>query len=876
MKNQAARRVLPMDMDTPASFSGASGRHKSALSPGMPSVVIGIGHFGHEVLAALNLAGTTRLHVTDHVGLWAGPDGWSQEWTDEPALDTWPAAAAWWQEHGDAGAQPLQTAILEALKRSGMDLGTLTIYLIAHINDPFGRELWMQVLSAARAAYVPFSDHLFTLILATDSPSFPLLTPLEARSILGSLDVLAAELLKSADEHESPGRVGWCYLLDTLDIHGSPLKAWQGEPAAKGAETEIRDSSTLQAHMVAEFIALLSPGLDKSQAYQRTSLASLSRDLRNRAPAAWVSSFAAGSLVLPIPLITERARDDLAHRLLTNFIIRRDMPGDLPAAQKLRTRWLAECTLDPRALRSRISRDQGGQPLIFPVEPPGVKQVPDERLVDHLLNWDTLLWGRWSHREGPPGQMARNADGLLVEADGWLTHKLEELLQHEVGGARLGALFIREAELGLEEERQKPDSPTPAEKHWLSALLARLRPTPPDPTMMPDLEAKRRELESALCHRLNRRAVWMRASLSGAALVSFAWAVYLVLSQAFDWNGLAARWVDSSFSQPLDLALLVGLCWTLATFAGWLRWHRSESIIHRATDRMITAIRLKYGALMERALRAERERVYAGLQAALVAWTGVVKSQRATLDEAVATLTDRLSCELDPAPLLTEQSLVALPDWLSLAPRVESAADRGLAERFLNMPARSNWRVESGTELAAALQQFADTELAAWRAGLNLESWATQPGNPGLLSKILEGLRPHFRPAWPLSRRERAGIVARLPRASTPSSQNGATTLSLSVDFVGLPASAQSRSGLERAEDTFSTGEFGRLAFIPTLHALELERLHTWEGLKTAAALGDGDAVKEDKMAPQGETATSPKEAPKLEDQPTAIEGVMS
>ena len=865
MKKQTVRRIRQPDMDKAASFSSATGRHESILSPGMPSVVIGIGYFGREVLAALDLAGTTRPYVADHVGLWAGPDGWRQEWTGEPALDSWPAAAAWWQTHGDTGGKTLQTAILEALNSSGMNLGTLDIYLVAHINDPFGRELWMQVLSAVRAAYVPFSDHLFTLILATDSPSFPLLTPLEARSILDNLDSLAAELLKSTNERELPGRVGWCYLVDTLDIHGSPLKAWQGGPAAKRTDTKIRDSATLQAHTVAEFIALLSAGLGRNQAYQRTSLASLSRDLRNRAPAAWVSSFAAGSLVLPIPLIAERACDDLAHRLLASFIIGGDMPGDLPAAQKLRTRWLAECTLDPCALRSRISRDQGGQPLVFPTEPPSVKQIPDERLVDHLLNWDTLLWGRWSHRDGAPAQMTRNADGLLAEADGWLTREMEELLQHEVGGARLGTLFVREAELGLEEERQKPDSPTPAEKHWLSALLARLRPAPPDPTMMPDLDAKRRKLETALCRRLNRRAVWVRASLSGATLVSFAWAAYLAISQAIDWNGLTARWVDPSYSQPLDLAILVGLCWILASLAGWLHWHRSESAIHRATDRMITAIRRKYRALMERALRVERERVYAQLQAALSEWTGAVKRRRATLDEAVATLKDRLSCELDPAPLLTEQSLVALPDWPSLAPHAEPAADRGLAERFLNVPGRPHWRTELGTELAAALQRFTSSELSAWFAGLNLGSWAEQPGNPGPMSVLLDDLRSHLRPAWPLSRQERAGIVARLPRSSAPGRQRTAITLSLALDYVGLPAGVKRQSGreleLKRGEDAFSTGKFGRLAFISTLHALELERLHAWEGLRTAATLGNGDSAAEDELVHQVEIETSSEES---------------
>jgi len=824
---------------------GASTRQpEAAVHPCAPAIVIGLGKFGRQVLAGLHLAAGARTGLPRPLGLWAGPAGWSLEWTGE--VTDWPDPSTWWQTHAGSGAAVLQDTILRVLGAAELRPATLDIYLVAHLHEPFARELWPPVLTVARAASPPFADYVFTLILATDSSAFPYLPPAEARAVLASLDTLADELIAATDPRELPGRVGWCYLLDTLDTHGHPLK-----PLRDGQDN---DPSAIQSHMVAEFIALLCAGLRQTPAYCRTSLADLRHDFRDRASAAWVSTFAAGSVVLPIPAIVGRARDTLAQRLLADHILGPDMPGDLPAARRLRTRWLEECPISASDQRNRIGRGRSGEPLTFSFEPPKVNAIPDDGLVNHLLNWDMLLWQRWHRPDAPATQMARNADALITEINAWLAGELNRLLQVECGGVRVAALFVSAAEQALEEEYHKPELPEPAEEHWLSALLAALRPHPPDPTALPDLEADRRRLQAALQRRLNRRAVWVRASLFAVILLSFAWAAYSTLGQALGLSDLLYGWRGVGPSPILDLVLLAATCWLLALWAGWVQLYMTDLAIHRATDRMIADIRRKYAALMERTLRSERERVYTALRSTLTEWAQAIASRRATLTEAVEGLANDLQHQPDPTPLLSEGPLLAPAGWSALFPELDATTCRGLAQRFLDQPDRPHWRAESGPALVAALRRFAEAKLSVWAARLGLVTWAAQPGGPGSLAALLGELRERIRPAWPLSREERAKIEVSLQRAIVSGHNGAGLTPVIVANFVGLPGTGPTSSlSAPRGdpwEQAFYTGEAGRLAFVSTLHALDLKRLRVWEKWR-AIANEDNSAAAEMESAAQ-------------------------
>jgi hypothetical protein len=578
---------------------------------------------------------------------------------------------------------------------------------------------------------------------------------------------------------------------------------------------------SLQAHHTAEFIALQCAGLRRSAAYRRTSLADLVQEFNHEAVTARVSAFAAGSLALPIPALAKRACDSLVQRLLTKFLLGGEKPGDVPAAQQLRTRWLRDNALAPRELRRQIMRGPSGQPLAFPIEPPQVERVPDEWLVDHILNWDTILWGRWHSPDAPAAQMRRNAEAVIAEAGGWVEYELNRLMQSEIGGMRVAERFIAEAERALDEQRQQPDLPAHRWGHWLTELLRKMLPPLPDPTALPDLAASRKRLVAALRGRLNRRALWVRASLQGVTLLAFAWAAYLALRP---WLGLGE--VADALLMSIEL-LLVGVVAGLAPIlVGTCQLAHSELRIHRAIERLIADVRRKYHALTERTLRTERAGVYAGLVTKFVEWKPKIEARRTTLAEAARLVGDDLRLTTETAPLLTESALPLPSDGI---PEVDAQALQLAAEYFLAEPHRARWQTESADELLTHLRSLTEARLAQWKSTLNLGTWAAQ--NSKSLDDLAKDLHRRLRPAFPLTREERSGVP-------------------FAVDFIGWPASVPLSPIPNYRWETFLTGEPGRLAWVTTLHGLELNRLRALADLKLSAAVPETVEMNTQEVAP--------------------------
>lgn len=297
--------------------------------------------------------------------------------------------------------------------------------------------------------------------------------------------------------------------------------------------------------MVAEFIVLAVAGLRRTPAYRSVSLSRLAQEMRDEKAQPLVATFAAGSELLPVTALARRGRDALAYRLLAGYLVGRERATDLPAAGKLCRRWLAEQALDLGGLRLRIEHDRQGLPLQLALEPPEVGRIPDEWLVDSLLNWDTLLWKRWQRPDGPAARMAENATRLAERAGAWLDEELDELLQREPGGIRLAGLFVDEAAKALEDEQARTEDDGTVAGGWLKQLLASLQRPPRDPTLVPDLEASRQSLERALARRVNRRAVWTRAVFFSATLLAFLWTAYLAAGQELGLSGVVARLLES-------------------------------------------------------------------------------------------------------------------------------------------------------------------------------------------------------------------------------------------------------------------------------------------------------------------------------------------
>lgn len=838
------------------------GRPEIPVAEPFPAAVIGLGEYGRQVLVALQQAAATRPALPSTPALWASPEGWECEGQiateAELSEEAWSAPEEWWTQYGP-GAQPeLKELILRALYAAGDGQATdelaadrsLDVFLVAHLHEPLARELWTEVLAAARAAYNPFADLVFTLILAVDSLAYRDFVADEATSLLASLDKLAAELEEAFDEGEPAGRIAWCYLVDTLDIHAYPLRPLATQVDGDDGKNVIRTAPppaqrmVYQAHMTAEFMALCRGGLRHSPAYQATSLSQLRRELRHHTAAPWISTFGAGSFVLPLPVIADKARDTLARRLLSDFVLGKARPGDLPHARRLRARWLAHQTLEPKQLRRQIQRDSAGNPLVFPVEPPELEKVQvewDEQLVLYLRDWEHILQQRWHRPDGPPEQMARQATDLTEEAATWLDKEMQTLLQKELGGVHVAHLFTSELEAAIEGERQKLDHEGEEERNWLAALLAPLRPPRRDPTVLPQLERYEQTMKSALAGRLYPLAVVTRATLFAVALLCFAWAGYRAAGRAFGFSGLVGQELGLALAGAphlallLDLLVLAATCWLAAQLAGAVQLLISERRISRAVAGYIKAVRRKYEALMERALRRERENVYGRLLAEVIGWREKTLARRATLETTLQTLEAALTQQSELAPLQTELNLLPEAAEAMLFPQIDDDTVQEMADVFLHSP--EGLEAVDEEALLRRLRAFVEDRLEGWRAGLTLPAvlqssiFADHP-SVASTADLMHLLRERIYPAWPLESALRAAVVApvfrELPGASL-----------LTARFAGSPAGDEKLSPAGAWDGAFYTGETGRVAYTPTIHGLSLFDLGAWNELRALAEHSD-------------------------------------
>jgi hypothetical protein len=503
--------------------------------------------------------------------------------------------------------------------------------------------------------------------------------------------------------------------------------------------------------------------------------------------------------------------------------------------------------LSPVELRSIIRRDFGGQPLEFPIEPPSLDGLPDELITNHLLNWETLLWQRWNRTDSPKARMVHNAQRVVSEASAWLKRELGKTVQTAESGARIGFLFLGEAERALEDEHQKLDiAESTKNDHWLKALLAPLIRRAPDPTALPDLETSRRRLEKALSRRLNRRAVWIRASLNTVVLTSFIWAAYMICGPAVEtvllerqgWSTILVHWLKRIPSSSIGLSLVAALCWflSLLTFSVYL--YSREAAIDRAIDKMIGDIRRKYSALMEQTLRSERESVYSKLRSELASWVGSIENRLMVLDKAADALVNMQEALFEQPSLLTEKLLITPAEWDQLTTNFDQSAINHMGDNFLLKPGREKWQSETTEQLIRSLDDFAEDELREWRRRLDLHTWSLNPNNPDL-PILIDELRSQIRPAWPLSREERSEMAAQLKRQAPSTPLIPHPSPLLVMNFLGIPSKGDGERTVLPAvsprEAVFSTADPGRLTYVTTIHALDLIRLPAMERLKAAA-----------------------------------------
>ena len=410
---------------------------------GSQAVLIGVSKFGNQVLQAVDQASRTRTGFQMPVGVWLGPDGWSSRWDSDITQVSWSDPANFWEEHRSQGMAALEEAYYKALGFNQepaqfpgrSQTPRLDLYLAIHLCDPASQELWPRLLELCRLARVAFTELVITLFVASDLVRIRHYLPDEAVAFQKNLSLLSNELLISANEEETAGRFGWCYWIDSLDMNSRPLQPVEAD------ETSNPTSSLAQAQQAADMIALLCAGLRNLPAYEQTSLTALSHSLRNQPPASRVSTLGSASLVLPIMALQQRASNELALRLLIEVLNSPARPGDLPEARLLFDQWMDEFGLTQQELRRSLQKDLSGEPLVFVVEPLHLEQVPDDALIDLLLNWDFLLWQRWNHPASAAHILVQNADLMVDRAGAVLDGNYPTVLKSlEVSGRPLASL----------------------------------------------------------------------------------------------------------------------------------------------------------------------------------------------------------------------------------------------------------------------------------------------------------------------------------------------------------------------------------------------------------------------------------------------------
>ncbi len=735
-------------------FESINQLHPGTSGP-RPALLVGVGEFGRRVLLALDQrrAGFSSQMVL--WGTWASATGWGANW-QTPTASSWPDPDVWWDSHAAVGMTHLENHITHALRVGRNQKLSLPVYLAIDWMESGARALWQRIHQEVRGLIGrSFADHEFTLLIATDVRRFSHSDGLETRALRTDVATLSAVLAEETKAPEAEGRIGWCYLIDVYESRGHPLTPLKLPHHPHQPEITL-DMVEWQAQLTAHWIETLVCHLQHTPAYRATCLSSVQHDLGATHPTAWVSAFGVGSVVAPLTMVSKQAETQIARRLLKEVALRPEQLTDLPKARRLRDQWRDKTPLDPGELRRELEQTGNGEPVIFETQPPPVQDVPDAHLLSYLAHWDALLWHQWQLPEGPPALLAHKADQLITANSDQLNHYLESMLHQERGGLRQAELFIREARQALEAARSRLEVASAPAESWLTVMLAPWRRPTADPTAIPDLTQAYIHLEKALKQRLNRRAVFVRATLWAVVTLLFMWVPFQVAGLALlDDSGWlqTSGWLNLP-TKLFDWLLLALLCWLfwLMAGAGHILWR--EALISRSTELVIGAIRHKYRAFQERALRAEREGVYAGLYQVLLDWSKVVENRRKQL-EAVVTELDWVSQEMTTwRPAAFELPLLWNGDYQALWPQPTDEEIQAWGTAWLQEESRSDWQQTTPTNTVSQLQRFVHQRLEIWFRQVATRVWQLPADKLDLLASLARQVTP----AWPLALSDRRSL----------------------------------------------------------------------------------------------------------------------
>ncbi len=866
----------------PAALAFPAARPAGPRQPPLPTLVIGLGDFGRLALDVLRAAAASRPSLVGVQGLGYGPEGWQPAWPGSPIrLEGAPAPAASLEPAallaqalaGEFCLRPVQGQPEETPPG-----GPLDIYLLAHLDEDLARGSWRPLLRALRrAAMQDRISCVFTLLLAAHTSAWVQADAGQAGELLQALFALEEELLAASREAEHPGRLGWCYLLDTRDASGRPLAAIGG----RRESSQLRPAA-IQAHLAAEWIAQLHAGLRRSPAYRQCSLADLQRQRRSQPARARLSLFNAASLALPLrflppipcphpglplPQDTQGGLHHLAlaRRLLEEIAARPQDARLLPQVHSLRQRWSVDCGLAAAAVRRWLcgaGADPGCDPPGLPLDPPGLEGLAVSAWAGRLQEWEAWLEGRW---EGPdsPAKLAEKQARLLVERAGAeLDGRGRRLLQRSPGGAPLAAGLAGSARRFLAVEAQRPLVPRPRRaggwgRALCSFLAGRLWGGALRSSRLPDAKAARLELERQAARRASAASPWKRLVRLGTRLTVAAWgglALLLLLSGLVPaalplLAAVLAGWLASLPLLGMVFLGLAALSWLGAALTSALAELLAGLECQRLAEDLAQAIRLSQRQRWEGVLHRAAQGVYQELQACALALEEAAEAQQAALASAACLLQEqeaRLRRAPDSGLLLSERRLdLGHPDHQQ-PPALPAAEVRQAALRFLEAQAPAEAGAAGGFPpppldaggLAAALVEFAAAELARRRPAPALIEWAAGPHRRQELQAALDSLCARLAPAWPLGRSAAASSLAVTQYAGLPASVSANRPLPPAGD---LHAAGVLPAGWPGAETWLSSCP-DRLSLAACLHGVELDSLDAVRRLQERAARPDQEA----------------------------------
>jgi hypothetical protein len=783
----------------------------------------------------------------------------------------------------DPGAAAQQIAAVEAAPGNALD-----IYLLAHLTEGFARRLWRPLLYALRkSAGQQGANSVFTLLLAADTPAWSGADAEQAEELLQTLHALGEELLIACSEAERPGRLGWCYLLDTRDAAGKPLA-----PASQQRGKTVAQA-VIQAHRSAEWITQLHAGLRRTPAYRACSLADVQRQARSQPPAARLSLFNAASLALPL-----RFQPPISHTVpglhlsqdpaagLHSLALARRLLGEIASdpqearldsqAPSLRQRWVVDCGLSAAAVRRWLcggpgSADPGCDPPGLPLDPPGLEDLPVSAWAGRLQDWETWLERRWEGPDSPTLLAEAQARALVERAGGELHARGSLLLQHSPGGARLAGGLAGSARRFLEIEAQRSLAARPRrESGWGRALFTflteRIWGSAARRSRLLDPKTARQKLERQAAQRAHAAPPWQRLVRLGRRLTILAWsglALLLLISSLAPsalpvLAALLAGWLASLPLLGLAFLALAACSWLGAALSSALAELLALLEVQRAAEDLAEAVRSGQRRRWGETLHAASQRVYHDLQTQAEALEQIAAAQSAALETAAHLLQEqenKLRRGPDSGRLLSERRLeVKRP--APLIPTLSAAEVRQAARRFLE--AADQPLVEAAGEtaagstplpapaavrLAAALIEFAAAELARRFPPPALLEWTANPFQRQAMQAALSSLCARLSPAWPPGG---AAAASPLPAAMYAGVPACAAILGPGGYASGVPRPLLPPASELHARGVIPAGWLNaeawlsscpdRLSLAVCLHGVELDRLEAVRGLQKKVA----------------------------------------